>query len=94
MKKNEDIVKDFCLRIESSNRNLTSVNNKLFSYQTCIAEFVGDNFRLILNTTNYSVTTSRHQNLLRRMLSYYNILDFIEVNSIPRGTQSLLRYAV
>ena len=67
--------------------NVFSTGDKLFNYETCIAQRHGG--KIIVNVTRYSITTSKMQNYLRRELSGY---DVIEVTSVPRGTCDLVPY--
>lgn len=50
-------------KVRTSNGSISVVGGVLYSYQTPIAYAVGDEF--FINDTKYSVTTSRHQNLLK-----------------------------
>lgn len=42
---------------------------RVYSYSTLIAEFVWDTAQWTLNETKYSVTTSKQQNILRRVIA-------------------------
>ena len=64
--RNKDVVEGF-LRGEVCNTlHLFSTGDRLLSYDTCIAEMVGET--LYINKTRYSVTTSIHLGLLLRRL--------------------------
>lgn len=89
--KNKEVCKEFIRRRVASGSNLVSTGDKLFSYNTCIAQFNGH--ALILNETKYSVTTSKHQSYLRKTVTdsgiwattylvdnvNYNTRDLVEV---------------
>ena len=64
--KNKEVCKEFIYHKVASGSNLVSTGDKLFSYNTCIAQWypVG----IIYNETKYSPTTSRHQSYLRQAL--------------------------
>lgn len=61
--KNRDIVELFRFRKMGSNTNLMSTGDKLYSYNTCIAQW-GDE-GIIGNSTKYSVTSSCHLSPLK-----------------------------
>ncbi len=67
--------------------SIWSSGDKLMSYQTVLLQRIDlDRPRLILNGTNYSPTTSTHQNAIA---SYYSGQIYKYVDDIPRGTSSL-----
>ena len=81
--RNQEVISKFVNFAESAaTANVRSIGNKLFNYETCIAQ--RHEGKIIVNATRYSVTTSKIQNYLRRELSGY---DVIEVTSVPRGTE-------
>ena len=92
--KNSEVCKVFVNGANEGNgSNLRIINNRLYSYNTCICErFVNGcgHYNFIMNETKYSVTTSRHQYYLRYALRYENV---IPANNVPRGAESLSRYA-
>lgn len=49
---------------------MISTGDKLFSYNTCIAEKYKERGldRCVINETTYSVTTTKHHNLLMRCM--------------------------
>lgn len=59
--------------------------DKLFNYNTVIAQRVDG--AIVLNVTKYSMTTTKHQNVLRREMPHA-----ITVSDIPRGAQDLSSY--
>lgn len=65
---------------------LFSINNKLYSYDTCIAQKVND--KVYLNCTKYSMTTSHHQGLVRRVCNPI----LIPCTTIPIGINNLNKY--
>lgn len=66
--------------------NLHSVEGKLINYNTIIAQWFDDT--LLINTTKYSVTTSKHQNQLLR-LAEYNGIRYYTVDGISIRTNDL-----
>lgn len=81
--KNELIVMMFIARCSARNTNLKSDGNRLFSYNTCIAEF-SEITELYVNKTKYSRSTSKHQSLLFKYLERFsgniNYVDNIDIN--------------
>lgn len=82
---NEEVIENFIAGHICSGGNLTSTGDKLYSYQTCIAEYTPKG--LVVNKTKYSVTTSKHVGMLLRKLPY--ITGIKSVENIPRGTKKL-----
>lgn len=71
--KNKEVIDKFLNKEVGNGSNLVSTGTRLFSYQTCIAEW--DNDSLYLNKTYYSNTTSRYLNMLIRKLNFnYSIV--------------------
>lgn len=64
---NSKVIDNFLLKKPRNGSNLVSSGTRLFSYRTCIAEL--DNDLLYLNKSYYSVTTSRHLNMLIKKLN-------------------------
>lgn len=64
--KNKDVVRRFIDKEFASGSNLYSSGNKLFSYNTCIAQWWND--MIIINDTRYSSSTSRHQYYLKSLV--------------------------
>lgn len=85
---NQRVIDSFLRKEINSSGHLMSDGKRLISYQTCIAQYtsLGD---LLVNMTSYSVTTSKHRNMLLRSSHYYNI---IKLDNIPGGAESLLEY--
>lgn len=67
--KNEEVIKCFLKGLNAQGSNLYSTGDKLINYNTCIAQINGHT--LIINGSYYSKTTSRHQNLLKRIDGNY-----------------------
>lgn len=84
--KNKEVVESFLQEKVGNSLNLTSTGYKLFSYNTCIAEWYKDS--LIINTTKYSRTTSNHQHYLRD----YKGGNIIYVAGVPINTTALHNY--
>ena len=90
--KNKQVCEEFFNHREACGSNLRSTGDKLFSYNTCIAQW-DDNY-LLLNETKYSTTTSKHQTYLQYAIRH-NMLDMyiIRLNDVyPRGEQDLKRW--
>jgi len=75
--------------------NCKSTGGALYSYSTCIATWVDPEF-IIINSTKYSVTTTKHQNALYGVLHLRPNLLLIRVREIPRGADrlDLVRYTL
>lgn len=65
-------------------------DGKLHSYNTVIAQW--HNGKLYINTTKYSVTTSRHQNYLKNLIERHYAMKCIYVDGVEIGAQDLLQY--
>lgn len=92
--RNEEVVKAFARReiAKNSTGSLWSNGNCLYSYSTCIAEY-NVNGRLYINLTKYSVTTSRHQYLVKQYLTADIVVDSInrnKVHIVPRNERIYL----
>ena len=85
--KNIEVIKCFMkgYPAKSSSGNLRSTGEKLFSYNTCIAEWVND--YLFVNLTKYSSSTSRIQNMLFKGLKFGHKVK--QVENVPINTQKL-----
>lgn len=71
---------------KSSNGNLyvSWDGKRLFNYETCIAQRLSDG-TFVVNSTKYSVTTSKIQTYVR-----YTLGEYTEVFGKPRGTSYLV----
>lgn len=58
---------------------------KLYNYSTVIAQRI--NGAVVLNVTKYSMTTTKHQNRLRREIPNARTID-----DVPQGASDLSRY--
>ncbi len=57
-------------------------NKYLYSYNTKIAEILNDNILLVdSNATNYSITTSKQVNQLKKLNTKYIIIDVVDLNA-------------
>lgn len=86
----DDVVSEFVAGYERQKAKASSVTvreNKIFSYGTVIAEFVGSN-DLLLNSTKYSMTTTRLQNKIKRVSEQLNV-NIFEVTEVPMSTNKL-----
>ena len=89
MKTNAKVIDDFIHGIEFSENKSLRVGTgarKLFSYNTCICQRVGDD-NFYYNDTRYSNTTSKHQYLLRKALEGFK--NVITVTNIPINSLNL-----
>lgn len=87
--RNIEVIKQF-LNMSSGNSytgNLISDGVKLFSYNTCIAEWIDD--LVLFNVTKYSSSTSRIQSMMLRELQKKSIHKFIFIDNVPINTQYL-----
>lgn len=86
--KNIDVIIKFLNRTKasSSNGNLRSTGDKLFSYNTCIAQWVDD--LLYINMTQYSPTTSKHRNMI---FSIYPVKTYTQVVNVPINSHNLCK---
>ena len=75
---------------KSSNGNLRSLGDKLINYNTCIAERA--NGRIIVNTTRYSVSTSKIQCWTLGAITILVGDNFAKVDDVPMNTASLSRF--
>lgn len=87
--RNIEVIEAFVSKIKGKNKNgsLESTGLKLYSYNTCIAEWYTSSI-LLINETYYSNTTSRHLNLLKRGLpSYIRCLtrNSIDINLVKQN---------
>lgn len=85
--KNEKVIENFVNRnnnkdISSHTQNLYTNydGTKLMNYSTCLAQFDHDNMVLYVNSSKYSVTTSKIQNMLKRELQYlhYYKIEYVQ----------------
>lgn len=83
--KNEDVIKNFVeMNGECSNHSesLYIYGNKLINYSTTIAQWTKKG--LVINDTKYSQTTTKLQNMVKRMSNNY-----ITVSNIHEGAYDL-----
>lgn len=86
--KNREVVEKFFNGECATGSNLFSTGTKLFSYQTCIAQWYRP--YLVINKTRYSVTTSKHLYYLNHIIIPYMLLMYVkEVYNIDRGSNTL-----
>lgn len=71
--KNKEVCEEFMHHRIASGSNLVSTGDKLFSYNTCIAQWHPHG--VLYNETKYSTTTSRHQYYLR--IAIFNNLGWV-----------------
>lgn len=64
--------------------------NHLYSYNACIAERALDGV-IYANTTKYSQTTRKSQNLLKILLTDYGVRHK-EVGNLPRNIANVAKY--
>lgn len=86
--KNIDVIERFVNGgTKGKTANLFIEDNKLFNYNTCIAERNDSNESFVVNATKYSMSTTTIQNQLLRALAHDDITVLAD---IPMGTQSLI----
>lgn len=79
--KNKDVCKNFIEGKNAKGSNLESIDGKLYSYNTCIAEKIEEG--IIINETKYSTSTSTHQGYLYRLLN--DSMIYAILNNVPIG---------
>ena len=89
--KNQSVINAFVCgkSAKSYNGNLKSFGNRLVSYYTTIAQRL-DNGTILLNSTRYSVSTSKIQTWTR--VAFYKHRNVVEVTNVPLGAIDLRRY--
>lgn len=88
--KNENVVENFFNGVECCNHgeSLTCRNGKLINYSTTIAQWT--QYGLTINDTKYSATTSKIQNMLKRMSN--NRKEVHIVSNVNKGCYDLTEY--
>lgn len=74
--------------IKAKQGSVSTVGDKLYSYNTVIAERQGEH--LIVNMTKYSSTTSTQQNLIVRYIEQRGTGYSIVKDPVPVNTQTLI----
>lgn len=90
--KNKSVVLSFINKSPAYSTNLRSIDNKLYSYNTCIAEYLGfiDGCEtIIVNKTKYSKTTSTIQNMLIDTLNKLGVYRIYIVDNVDKNTNCL-----
>ena len=82
--KNIDVATLFLGKNDCRGSNLYSINGKLYSYDTVIAQW--DGIDLIGNSTKYSCSTSRHLGYIK------NRIDIWTTKPVPINTRDLRPY--
>ena len=85
----QEVIKQFLDKSSgnSDTKNLISDGVRLFSYNTCIAEWTDDS--ILFNVSKYSSSTSRIQGMMLRELQKINTYKFIFIDNVPINTQKL-----
>ena len=88
--RNIEVIKQFLNKSSgnSDTGNLISDGVKLFSYNTCIAEWTDS--LLLVNITKYSRSTSRIQNMLIHELKFR--YPQLTIENVPINTQYLWKH--
>ena len=81
---NRQVGQVFLKKGKGKSLNMTSTGDKLFSYNTVIAEWIDG--KLVFNTTKYSRTTSKQTNWLR------GYADVLTSKPAPFNAQHLRQY--
>lgn len=83
---NKKVITEFLKKnFNLSASSVSSNEDKLFSYSTIIAQWFGDT--LLVNTTKYSVTTSKAQGNLIHLIG--KNINWYTVDNISKGTSDL-----
>lgn len=87
MAKNMDVIRGFVARFTKVPKagNLYVENGKLINYYTVIGQYI--NNELYVNTSKYSVSTTKIQNMLVR-----EAYKCVQIQDIPKGCQDLAKY--
>lgn len=91
MKTNDEVIEAFFKGELAHSTTLTTDGSRLFSYNTCIAQFDSVQETLYVNTTKYSSTTSRHQNKVLKEIDK-NKYFCIFLQDVPRDANNLHIY--
>lgn len=87
---NLDVINFFVLCMSAESTTLKSTGEKLFSYDTCIAQHLLYLDMILVNPTKYSATTTKHQHLLMRGLQ--RLKCKVVLSEVPIGTKDLKHY--
>ena len=91
----KDIAEAFCEGNSGYSTNLKSNGTKIVSYNTTIAQraLIDSSLpQLILNSTKYSRTTSRHLGYIRKYLENKGIPYLLTTKRVPYNTFDLIKY--
>ena len=86
--RNQEVAEMFVCGKPAKGSNMYTDGDKLFSWQTIIAQRTANGF--IYNGCKYSVSTSRHQSHLRSALQGYRYTEITE--GVSRGERDLTKY--
>ena len=81
---NQQVGEKFLKGEKGKSLNMTSTGDKLFSYNTIVAQWVDD--KIVLNSTKYSATTSRHVYYVK------DHADTVTSEFVPINTHDLRPY--
>jgi hypothetical protein len=92
--KNIDVITTFINGgAKAKTKNLRIEGDKLFNYNTCIAErwakIGGEEYGFVVNATKYSQSTTTIQNKLLHLIPEYALAQTLV--SIPMGADSLVQ---
>ena len=85
--RNKEVVEAFMKHKCAKTAHLESTGTHLCSYNCCIAEWYDG--MLLYNDNKYSVTTSRHQGLLRRAIPKNYLYNKLTIGGNSNNLQSL-----
>lgn len=91
----KDVAEAFCEGNSGYSTNLKSNGTKIVSYNTTIAQraLIDSSLpQLILNSTKYSRTTSRHLGYIRKYLENKGIPYLLTTKRVPYNTFDLIKY--
>lgn len=87
-----DVIFAFKGRKSGKASSVSTDGTKLFSYQTCIAQWYDDK-NLIVNKVHYSISTCRHQTYLENAFEGSNNINILPVyGNIYRGQKDLIKF--
>ncbi len=87
--RNSEVVRQFLVRGPGEGHNLVSDGQRLISYSIVIAQWIEN--QLIVNDSRYSKTTTKHQDILRRIQQQPMIRLVV---GVPAGTYDLTNYLI
>ena len=86
--KNKDVIELFLQKKKARGSNLYSDGHRLVNYDTTLAEWYSE-FLLIVNSTRYSVTTSKNQGWLKDAIDKRRKIIPLVIYNVPMNRKDL-----